>query len=42
VVVSHLDIPFSSGLLNNWQTGLRYLVLAGYWSEVEVLEKSRD
>jgi hypothetical protein len=42
IVVSQLDIPFSSGMLNHWQTSLRYLVLAGYSSGVEVLEKSRD
>jgi hypothetical protein len=42
LVLTQLDVPFSSGMLNHWQSGLRYLVLAGYSSGVEVLEKSRD
>jgi hypothetical protein len=42
VVLSQLDIPFSSGMLNHWQTGERYLVLAGYSSGVQVFERSGD
>jgi hypothetical protein len=29
-------------MLNHWQTSQRYLVLAGYSSGVEVLERSGD
>jgi hypothetical protein len=41
-LVSQLDIPYSSGMLNHWQTAERFLVLAGYSSGVEVLERSGD
>jgi hypothetical protein len=42
VVLRQLDIPYSSGMLNHWQTSERYLVLAGYSSGVQVFERGGD